>query len=174
VLVKGIEMRAVVSVGLALLVTIGSGCGSGPDPEEAANEVTSSRDAVVDALRIAAKSAAGVGSLGRATGRYAVCGSPPAEAVEYRASVLVQAGQHAAAVPAITDRLADDGWEILDEGSDPDPWSNMERDGVTGSVRVDPMQGSTALVLAVAGPCVSVAEGQTSKFELSEQQLDLT
>lgn len=168
-------MRPAVAAGVALLLALPAGCGSGPDPEEAADEAAASRKEVVSALQQAASVAGSAGSVGQATGSYAVCGSAPTEGVEYRASVPVRAdGGPASGVPAITGQLADDGWTVVDEGTDPAPWSNLERDGLAGSVRVDPRKDSRALLVAVAGPCVRLAEGQTGDFELSKERLDLS
>lgn len=164
-------MRVSVVMASALLMV---GCGSGaPDRQAAADDAEASRGQVVGALRGMAEVASGLGAVGDATGGYAVCGSPPAESVEFRASVPLKVDDPADAVPRLTDRLAADGWKVVGQETQPRPWANLERDEVTGSIRVSPRQGSTGLVLAVAGPCIPVADGQTSDFSLRQEPIDL-
>ena len=168
---RTLNIRTFVLLGSAFLM---AGCGSGgPDRQAAADEAEASRGQVVDALRGMTEVASGLGAVGDANGGYAVCGSPPAEAVEFRASVPLQVDDPADAVPRLTDRLAADGWKVVGQETQPRPWANLERDEVTGSIRVSPRQGSTGLVLAVAGPCVRIADGQTSDFSLRQEPIDL-
>lgn len=150
-------MRVSVVMASALLL-VGGGSG-GPDRQAAADDAEAGRGQVVGALRGMAEVASSLGVVGDATGGYAVCGSPPAEAVEFRAS--------------LSERLAADGWKLVGQDTQPRPWANLGRDEVTGSIRVSPRQGSAGLVLAVAGPCVQVADGQTSDFSLRQEPIDL-
>lgn len=163
-------MRVSVVMASALLL-VGGGSG-GPDRQAAADDAEAGRGQVVGALRGMAEVASSLGVVGDASGGYAVCGSPPAEAVEFRASVPLQVDP-ADAAPTLTDRLAADRWKVVGQETQPRPWANLERDEVTGSIRVSPRQGSAGLVLAVAGPCVQVADGQTSDFSLRQEPIDL-
>lgn len=173
-------LRVLPAALLAGALVLASGCGADESGDEGADRASGdvtpeqARDRVVTASRDVAATLGALGEVADLGGAWAVCGSPPAEAVEYRASgVLRAADAPEVAVPAAADALAGAGWAPTGEGSDPQPWANLERDGTTVSLRVDPRRGSGGVAVAVADACVPVGDGESSDYDFGREPIEV-
>ncbi|QIK77089.1 hypothetical protein [Nocardioides piscis] len=173
-------MRSWGPAGLAMTMAMAlalscAGCADGPRPEEAAMSVETSRTNVRTALADVADvlSAAGHQITG-ATGKWRVCSAEPVASWQYSAGGLVTSPQAAsvdAAVAAIVEVLQDGGWVVETQGTDPEPYANLEKDGLRlalGESRRDP--GSVALGLK--DECVETTSEQDSLLGEQDQLLD--
>ena len=159
---------------LLLIPVVVAACGSsgGGDPAGDGDDPAAAREQVVAAAREAADRLAQVGRISKVGGEWTVCGSPPAEAVEYGADGrLDSGGDQTGAIDAAADAMTEAGWAVTDEGTDPYRWVNLERDGLTASLRPDPLEGSDAVAWAIASSCIPVGDGESSEFDFKREEL---
>ena len=159
-------MRVMKTLGL-LLVTLAltcAGCADEPEPEEARMSVETSRTRVQAEVKDVAELLATAGhQLPEATGEWEVCSADPPQ-LKYSAGGLVTSPDAASitdAVAAIAEVLKGNGWAVETEGTDPEPYANLEKDGLfvaLGESRRAP--GSVSL--GVKDECVATTSEQDS------------
>ena len=126
--VKLLPMRLLLVLALALGL---GACGDDPDPEQAADDLTSMKSAVNAELRDMAAALTGDGlTVERATGRVESEGMSTYRAEDYRASaVVVGEGAEGDQVDQAATALEDAGWSrTADDLSASEPWAQLERD----------------------------------------------
>ncbi|WP_101523459.1 hypothetical protein [Nocardioides houyundeii] len=161
-----------VAVLITVLVAGLAGCGSDPEEGSAPVDTDEQREQVVSRLREISETVAPQGEVSDLYGKWTVCGGPPDAGVEYRASGrLVPSVDPGASVQAAAEALVAQGWTVTEEGSDPQPWANLERDGVTASLRINAYR-SDEVTFSVAGDCVELGEGGTKGWDYSRERLD--
>ncbi|WP_114424159.1 hypothetical protein [Nocardioides houyundeii] len=168
-------MRPVIVLVTALVTVLAAGlagCGSEPDEGSTQVDTDEQREQVVSGLREISETIAPQGEVSDLFGKWTVCGGPPDAGVEYRASGrLVPSADPGASVQAAAQALVAQGWTVTEEGTDPQPWANLERDGVTASLRINAYR-SDEVTFAVAGDCVELGEGGTKGWDYSRERLD--
>jgi len=165
--------RALAGVLLCLLATLLACRMEEPDEGSPGEGTVAERERVVGAAREVATALSELAEVSDFAGKWTVCGSPPADAVEYAASgKLASGGDQSAAIDAATDALSGSGWTVTKEGTDPYRWVNLERDGVTASLRPDALRGSNAVAWAVAGDCLPVSEEQANQMDFKQEPLE--
>ncbi|WP_164519682.1 hypothetical protein [Nocardioides ferulae] len=139
------------------------GCDREPDPEKAADEVAAARSAVQESLRsvVAIAEDAGV-RVPQAGGEWSTCGVNPTR-MEYAAGGTAEPTDRPVAevIESLTVALEDDGWEVENAGTGPEPYAVLTRDGLRASLglsrRVD-TRGQ--LSLGVVSDCVHTTREQ--------------
>lgn len=117
---------------LVLALALGlAACGDEPDPEQAADDLSSMKTAVNTELRDMASALTGSGfTVERATGRVESEGMSTYRAEDYRASaVVVGEGAEGDQVDQAATALEEAGWTRTSDGLDSsEPWAQLERD----------------------------------------------
>ena len=116
---------------LALALAVGLGSCGDPDPEQAADDLASMKQAVNAELRDMAAALTGTGlAVERAQGRVESEGMSTYRAEDYKASaVVVGEGAEGEQVDQAAAALEEAGWSRTSDGLDAsEPWAQLERD----------------------------------------------
>jgi hypothetical protein len=116
---------------LALALAVGLGSCGDPDPEQAADDLASMKQAVNAELRDMAAALTGTGlAVERAQGRVQSEGMSTYRAEDYKASaVVVGEGAEGEQVDQAAAALEEAGWSRTSDGLDAsEPWAQLERD----------------------------------------------
>jgi len=165
-------MRVMKTAGLLALVLMMtcSGCADEPEAEAARMSVETSRTHVQTAVKEVADLLSSAGpQISEATGKWRVCSAEPVASWQYSAGGAVTSAQAASvqaasvtnAVAAIAEVLQGSGWVVETEGTDPEPYANLEKDGLRlalGESRRDP----GLVALGVKDECIDTTSEQDS------------
>lgn len=157
-------MRTLALMALVLMLTC-AGCADEPRPEEAEISVESSRTRVQAAAKAVAELLRSSGhEINEATGKWRVCSAEPVASLQYSVGGLVDSPRAASvseALASISEVLQGSGWVVETEGTDPEPYANLHKDGLRvalGESRRE--RGSVALGLK--DECIDTTPGQDS------------
>lgn len=165
--------RAALAAGCAIVAL--AGCGDEPSKEQSVASKDEVRQAVhVSVKDVAAQATAAGLTVREASGAFDTCGVEPVIQMKYDAFVNADPGDLSGpdAVTAVSAALAASGWTETKSGTGPEPWANLEKDGVDASVRLSKAEPGT-LDIGVAHPCVDADREVIDALDKTREQISL-